>query len=326
MILKNKKQILILGGAGYIGSYVNKLLSIHGYETIILDNLETGDIRTVKNGLFYEGDLGNADLLKLIFSRHKIDAVMHFAASIDIGESVVNPLKYYNNNLIKTCTLLESMIEHDVKFFIFSSSAAIFGMPNENKICENHMKFPINPYGRSKKMIEDILEDYHKAYNLNYCNLRYFNASGGDPDCHIKFHQKKPYNLIPRAIINLKKDLPMTIFGTDYPTPDGSCIRDYIHIHDLGTAHIYALNELLENGGGANAYNLGNENGFSVREILSTIEEIIDKKFNLIEGPRRNGDPPRLIADASKAKKVLKWNPIYTNLKEIILHSVNCIS
>lgn len=325
MNLKRKKEILIVGGAGYIGSYVNKLLSLHNFETIILDNLESGDKRTIKKGIFYEGDFGDIQLLHTIFTNHRIDAVMHFAAYIDIGESVKDPLKYYRNNLIKTCTLLDSMVTCNIKNFIFSSSAAIFGLPKQEKICENHEKSPINPYGRSKKIIEDILMDYHRAYNLNFCNLRYFNAAGGDPDNEIRFYQKKPYNLIPRAIFNLFANQPVTIFGTDYPTYDGSCVRDYIHIHDLGMAHLYGMNELFADGGGANAYNLGNENGFSVRDILKTIEIKANKKFILLEGPRREGDPPKLVADASKAKQRLKWSPLYTDLKEIIEHSLACI-
>ena len=315
---ENAKNILIVGGAGYIGSYVNQLLHDSGYQTFILDNLSTGDMRTLINGSFEYGDLGDPLVLNRLFKKHSFAAVMHFAAFIDVGESVSNPAKYYRNNVSNTLVLLDAMLEHGIKNFIFSSSAAIYGNPEKSCLDESHPKNPINPYGQTKKIIEDILINYYHAYGLNSTCLRYFNAAGGDPQGKILNFRQNPTNLIPIGIKSiLEKNKEITVFGIDYPTADGTCIRDYIHIHDLATAHILALKELLAEGG-CLKYNLGNGQGFSVKEVLSSIEKITGKKLTIKTGSRRNGDPPILIANATKAKNTLGWKPVYTNLDSIV--------
>lgn len=312
--------ILIAGGAGFIGSQVNKMLNKAGYKTLILDNLSQGNALTVQSGELIKGDIGDKHLLSQIFSTHSIEAVMHFAAFIDVGESVREPSKYYFNNVVNTLTLLNTMIEHNIKKFIFSSSAAIYGYPTQDFIAENHPCHPINPYGETKWMVEKILRDFDEAYQLKSCCLRYFNAAGGDPDGKIKNYQKKALNLIPIALHSLKTNGQLTIYGTDYPTTDGSCIRDYIHIEDLGSAHILGLEKLLS-GGPSTQYNLGNGRGHSVKEVIQATEKVTGKKLNVIEGPRRPGDPPLLLADASKAKNELGWSPQYPDLEIMIAHA-----
>lgn len=316
-----KKCVLVVGGAGFIGSYVNKALHHANYTTIVLDNLSKGDRRAVLYGTFIEGDISDKSLLDQIFKSYSIDAVMHFAGLTDVGESMQQPIKYYQNNVAYTLNLLESMQNHGVNFFIFSSSAAIFGNPQENLIKENHPTLPINPYGQTKLMVEIILKDLEKSGNLKFCCLRYFNAAGGDPNGEIKNYRKKENNLIPialRSLLEPKKQI--IINGTDYPTFDGTCIRDYIHIHDLATAHILSM-ERLFNGEKSNFYNLGNGNGFSIREVLASIERVTGKKLDAIEGPRRAGDPPILVACSEKAKKELNWVPKYPDLDQMVAHA-----
>jgi UDP-glucose 4-epimerase len=312
------KTVLVVGGAGYIGSYVNKLLNRSGYNTIVFDNLISGDERTVKYGTFVKGDIGNIEDLHHVFTNYKIDAVMHFAAYMNVGESVDNPAKYYENNVVSTLTLLNTMRQHDVELFIFSSSAAIFGVQQTQRIDENHPKNPINPYGQTKLIIEKILHDYDIAYGLRYTCLRYFNAAGGDPECEIMNHRTNQSNLIPialRSIIHSKGSI--SIFGTDYKTRDGTCVRDYIHIHDLATAHILSMEKLF---GGANSssYNLGNGEGFTVREVLASVERATGTKLTITEVDRRQGDPPILVADSTKAKRELLWKPVYSDIDSIV--------
>lgn len=317
----NKKTILVTGGAGYIGSHVNKMLHKAGYATIILDNLSRGFEQSVVKGTFIKGSTGDKKLLKTVFSSQKIDAVMHFAACIDVGESVENPAKYYQNNVCSTLELLDSMKGHQIKNFIFSSTAAIFGLPQKQKIDENHQKSPINPYGYSKLMVETILSDFDKAYGLKSCCFRYFNAAGGDPECQIKYQNKKESNLIPLILNSLKNpDGKITIYGTDYDTKDGTCIRDYIHVNDLGSAHILGL-EMLLGGAESCCYNLGNGSGFSVREVIAAAEKVTGLKVNAIEGDRRPGDPPVLVADSCKAQVELNWKPVYSRLEDMIAHA-----
>lgn len=316
------KTILIVGGAGFIGSYVNKLLLSKNYKTVILDNLSTGHEETLVGGDFLFGDLGDRTILTKIFNCYSIDAVMHFAAFTSVGESVSHPSKYYNNNVVKTLTLLDSMVDHQINHFIFSSSAAIFGLPQlEGAITEEHPCHPINPYGESKWMIEKVLHDYSQAYDLRSCCLRYFNAAAGDPEGIIPTFPKKENNLIPLALETLLfSDKILTIFGEDYPTHDGTCIRDYIHIHDLASAHLQALQRLLA-GEKSTAYNLGNGKGFSVREVVETINQVTGKKVSTLLGSRREGDPPYLVADSSKALKELSWEPQYSSLETMISHA-----
>ncbi len=314
------QTILIVGGAGYIGSHVNKMLNQAGYQTIVIDNLSRGQADTVLYGTFVQGDIADTTFLDHFFEQHSIDAVMHFAAYIDVGESVYDPAKYYQNNVANTLNLLMAMMRHHVKTFIFSSTAALFGDPLTPMINEEHRCQPLNPYGESKWMVEKILRDFGEAYGLRYSCLRYFNAAGGDPEGKIKNYQIRTSNLIPLILKSLKKDQgSITIYGTDYPTPDGTCIRDYIHIEDLGRAHIAALEQLFT-GHPSTYYNLGNGKGFSVREVIQAVEKVLGKTVQVIEGKRRPGDAPVLLADASKAAKDLNWHPQYS-LEKMIEHA-----
>jgi UDP-glucose 4-epimerase len=323
---KQKKCVLVVGGAGFIGSHVNKMLHQKGYDTVILDNLSRGNQKAIINGTFVHGDMSDNNLLNQIFSTHAIDAVMHFAALTDVGESMTNPLKYYINNVANTLLLLNSMLRHGVKIFIFSSSAAIFGNPIIPKVSESHPCQPINPYGQTKLMVETILRDLDLSQSIKSCSLRYFNAAGGDPEGIIKLYKRHESNLIPRILRNIQlNEGPFIINGTDYDTFDGTCIRDYVHIEDLGTAHISAMEQLFE-GAPTNFYNLGNGQGFSVREVISTAFEVTGRQIPIQEGPRRPGDPAILVADASKAKKELLWQPRFPLLKDMILHNWQAIS
>ena len=311
-------MILIVGGAGYIGSHVNKMLNLHGYETIVFDYLSYGHRDFVKWGVFEEGDLGEINDIRRVFKKYPITAVMQFAAFTYVGESVEDPQKYYLNNLRNTMNLLEVMLEEIVKQFVFSSTCATYGEPKEIPITEDHPQNPINPYGRGKLMVEQILSDYSHAYNLQYASLRYFNAAGADPDGEIgELHQPESH-LIPLILdVALGKRDDIKIFGTDYPTPDGTCIRDYIHVMDLADAHIKAL-EYLRDGGMSDVFNLGNGKGFSVREVIDAAEKVTGKKIKATETGRRPGDPPVLVGSALKAREVLDWQPRYGDLSLII--------
>ena len=319
-MMSDKPMILVVGGAGFIGSHVNKMLHQTGYQTVVLDNLSRGHRETISQGYFVEGDLGDQHILDHIFSHYPIQAVMHFAAFIDVGESVAHPSKYYHNNVTNTLNLLMAMVQHDVKTFIFSSTAAIFGNPLDSLISESHPCSPINPYGETKWIVEKMLRDFEHAYGLKSCCLRYFNAAGGDPEKKIKNRQLHTHNLIPRILLSLKKkEGSLTVYGTDYPTSDGTCIRDYIHIEDLGHAHIAAMQQLFE-GAPSASYNLGNGKGYSVKEVIQAVEKVLGKRVHVIEGPRRPGDPPILLADPRKAMTHLKWKPRYA-LDEMIEHA-----
>lgn len=311
-------MILIAGGAGYIGSQVNKELNKKGYETIIFDNLSSGHKELVKWGEFVQGDLKNIEEIEDVFKKYPIEVVLHFSAFKAVGESVIDPQKYYQNNVANTLNLLRVMLENNVKKFIFSSTAATYGNPKYIPVDENHPQNPINPYGESKLMIEHILRDYSRAYDFRYVALRYFNACGADLDGEIGEWQGSGLNLIPLvldAAIGAKEDIK--IFGTDYPTPDGTCIRDYIHVYDLTTAHILSLDYLL-NGGKSEFFNLGNGKGFSVKEVINMAKKITKIDFRVTEDKRREGDPPILLADAKKAQKVLGWQTKYPDLETII--------
>lgn len=315
-----RKCILVTGGAGYIGSYMNEKLYQSGYDTVVLDNLSEGFPQAVQHGIFIEGDICDSELLNRIFTTHRIDAVMHFASSLSVGESVINPLKYYKNNVAGTITLLEAMLRHQIKLLIFSSSCTIFGIPKAIPISENHACSPISPYGQSKLMVENILKDVSQTGELRYCSLRYFNASGGDPAGKLKNYKTKEATLIPVVLRSLKEGSVVTIFGTDYPTPDGTCIRDYIHIEDIADAHIKAMEKLFQ-GAPSSPYNLGNGKGFSVKEIIAAVEKLLNRNVLVSEGPRRPGDPAILIADASKAHLELDWKPKYPSIESIIQHA-----
>lgn len=312
------KKILVVGGAGFIGSHVNKMLNEAGYQTVVFDNLSSGDARSVVRGTFIKGDMANEQDLTALFEQHRFDAVMHFAALTDVGESVIHPGVYYENNVALTLTLLKFLVKYGVKAFIFSSSAAVYGIPADPALRETSVCQPINPYGRTKLMVELILQDFERAYGLQYCALRYFNAAGGDPTGEIKNYKNRENNLIPLALKSLQDpNGKITVFGTDYPTSDGTCIRDYIHVLDLGSAHILAMETLLD-GGPSDTYNLGNGNGFSVKEVLDSIERVTGRRLNIVLGDRRPGDPAVLIANSEKAQKSLMWFPKYMALDEMI--------
>jgi len=315
--MKNK-TILVTGGAGYIGSHANKMLNEKGYETVVLDNLVYGHKAFVQWGEFVLGDLADYDLLDMVLEHHSIDAVMHFAAYAYVGESVTNPEKYYYNNVVNTLNLLKAMRRHNVNQFIFSSSCATYGIPRKIPIPEDHSQIPINPYGQCKLIVENILHDYANAYDLKYVSLRYFNAAGADPDGKIGEAHEPETHLIPLILdAAFDKSKHISIFGADYNTPDGTCIRDYIHVNDLAQAHIRAL-EYLENGADSDVFNLGNGNGVSVREMIETARQVTGNTIRTIESSRRPGDPDILVGSAIKAIELLGWHPQYTDLKEII--------
>lgn len=311
-------MILIVGGAGYIGSHINKELSKKGKKTLILDNLIYGHKEAVKWGEFIEADLNDKDKIRNIFQTYKISAVMHFAAFAYVGESVTNPQKYYQNNVINTINLLDVMIEFNVNNFIFSSTCATYGNPIEIPITESHPQNPINPYGQSKLMVEKILNDYSHAYDFNYVALRYFNAAGADIDCEIGEDHNPETHLIPLILdAALGKREDIKIFGSDYDTKDGTAVRDYIHVTDLADAHILALEYLLK-GNKSNIFNLGNGDGYSVAEVIECARKVTKQEIKATKQDRREGDPDTLIGSAQKAKDVLGWNPRYPDLESIL--------
>ena len=318
--MQKNLKVLVIGGAGFIGSYINKMLNQAGYQTVVLDNLSQGNRLAVRYGTFIEGDIGDSQALQQIFTTYSIDAVMHFAAFIDVGESVAQPAKYYDNNVCKTLNLLRMMVHYHIPYFIFSSTAAIFGNPLLPRLTEDHPCHPINPYGRTKWMVEKILQDFEVAYGMKSCCLRYFNAAGGDPQGEIKNYQTQVTNLIPRALRSVKTGEALTIFGTDYETPDGTCIRDYVHIADLGKAHLLGLEKLLS-GSASLTYNLGNGQGYSVKEVIQAVKQVTGHQVLVKEGPRRPGDPAILLADATKIQRELAWSPHYPHLETMIEHA-----
>lgn len=318
-------KILVVGGAGYVGSHMCKLLIRHNFEVVVLDNLSTGFRKSVRYGSLNVSDLADIKSLERLFSQHRFDAVMHFAANSLVGESINDPAKYYRNNVIGTLNLLDIMVRNDVKYFVFSSTAAIFGEPQYIPIDELHPKIPINPYGNSKLIVENILQDYSSAYGLSSICLRYFNAAGADPETEIGESHNPETHLIPLLLQTAsgRRDL-VTVFGTDYPTPDGTCIRDYVHVMDLCDAHLKALRFLEEKKLGAYRFNLGNGKGYSVKQVIDSAKKIVDpygKVINVKYGEKRTGDPSVLVADAGLAKQKLDWSPKYGQLDEIITHA-----
>ena len=310
--------ILVIGGAGYIGSHANKLLNQRNFDTVVFDNLVYGHRSFVQWGDFVMGDLADRDQIKFCFRKYPIEAVMHFGSFTYVDESITNPAKYYRNNVINTLNLLDEMREFDVKYFIFSSTCATYGMPQLIPITEDHPQMPINPYGWSKLMIEQILSDYDRAYGIKYINLRYFNAAGADYDADVGEHHDPETHLIPLVLdVAAGRKPNVKIFGTDYETTDGTCIRDYIHVSDLADVHILALNYLRQ-GGQSDSFNLSNGNGFSVRKIIRTIEKVTGRSIACVETDRRAGDPPVLIGSAQKARERLNWHPQFYDLETII--------
>lgn len=323
---EDKTTILVTGGAGYIGSHAVLALQRSGYDVIILDNLVYGHqdlVETVLKTELIIGDTNDRPLLDKLFSSRKIDAVMHFSAYAYVGESVTNPDKYYRNNVVGTLTLLEAMKDAGINKFVFSSTCATYGVPEIVPIPEEHPQNPINPYGATKLMVERILSDFDVAYDFKSVRFRYFNAAGADPEGLLGEDHNPETHLIPLILLAaLGKRDSISIFGTDYPTPDGTCIRDYIHVTDLATAHILGLEYLL-NSGKTDVFNLGNGKGFSVKEVIETAREITGKEIKAIECDRRPGDPPSLVGSGEKARTILGWNPEYPDIQNIITHAWN---
>jgi len=313
-----RKTILVTGGAGYIGSHVVMQLLKRGYFPVTYDNLSEGHKWAVVGGDLIIGDLADTEKLNETFSKYEIDAIMHFAASAYVGESMRNPRKYFQNNVANTINLLNVASGHHVKYFIFSSSCATYGMPAEIPITEEHPQVPINPYGESKLMVEKILSWYSRVYGLKYVSLWYFNAAGADPEEELGEAHDPEIHLIPRVLqAALDSRKHVEIYGTDYDTPDGTCIRDYIHVTDLAEAHLLAL-EYLCSSGKSDVFNLGNEKGCSVREVIDTAKKVTGREIHVKEAPRRPGDPPVLIAASEKARSILGWQPKFENLSDII--------
>jgi len=309
--------ILVTGGAGYIGSHVVRELLRQNRKPVVFDNLQNGHRNAAKGALFIQGDLSDQKKLKETFQSYPIDAVMHFAADCLVGESVQNPVKYFNNNVKNGLQLLELMEDFNVIKFIFSSSAAVYGDPNTVPIEEDHPCFSMNPYGETKWIFEKVLQAYHDGGKLNFISLRYFNAAGADPSGEYGEDHSPETHLVPLVIKAALNGTSVPVFGTDYPTPDGTCIRDYIHITDLAHAHILAL-EKLEQKRISGIYNLGNENGFSVREVIETVRKISNRKILSVDSPRRPGDPARLVASSKKIRKELGWAPNFPDLETIV--------
>ncbi len=310
--------ILVTGGAGYIGSHTAAELLAANEDVVILDNLEKGHRGAVKGGKFCKGDLRDAEFLDSVFKENRIDEVIHFAAYSLVGESVNEPLKYYNNNMVSTLRLLDKMKEYGVKRLVFSSTAATYGEPENTPILETDRTFPTNPYGETKLSVEKVLKWADNAYGIKYVSLRYFNAAGAHISGTIGEDHKPESHLIPIVLqAALGKRDAIQIFGDDYDTPDGSCIRDYIHVTDLAAAHILALKS-LRNGGDSRVYNLGNGKGFSVREVVSLARKVTGVNIKEVIAPRRAGDPAILVASSDRIKNELKWEPKYDELSTII--------
>ena len=312
-------RILVTGGAGYIGSHVVKLLGERGYEILTYDNLSTGNRWAVLYGDLVVGDLADKERLREVFESFRPEAVIHFAALIVVPESVREPLKYYRNNVVNTINLLEVMEEFGVRNFLFSSSAAVYGNQQKVPIPEDSPLNPINPYGETKATVERILRDLGgSGKDFSYVSLRYFNVAGADPEGKIGFAYPNPTHLIIRAVKTAVGEFDrLEIFGTDYPTKDGTCIRDYIHVTDLAEAHVIAL-EYLVSTGNSEVFNCGYGHGYSVKEVVETTKRVTGVDFTVVESPRREGDPPALVADPSKIRKVLGWKPRYDDLEFII--------
>jgi UDP-glucose 4-epimerase len=352
MILSTKQPtILVTGGAGYIGSHVALLCNQKGYRVIVLDTFrhrqhvpypfeivslheltsvsETGDTPQSNALSVVVADYADKNVLSEVFEHFNITTVIHCAALIEVGESVKTPRTYYNNNVIKTFSLLETMLDYGVNSIIFSSSCAVYGVPQELPISESHPKNPISPYGKNKLMVEMMLEDFASAYNLHYVALRYFNAAGAMPDYGLYEQHQPESHLIPLVLRAATEQMPFTIFGNHYPTPDGTCIRDYVHVWDIAHAHHKAL-EYLGNGGQSLCLNLGTGQGYSVQEIIAAVEKQCATTIHYSYAPQRPGDPAILTADSNKARDILAWKPIHSDLYNIIssinsINSNNCI-
>lgn len=312
-------KLFIIGGAGYIGSHMVKLAYKEGYEVITLDNLSTGHRDAVKYGTFEYCDIHDTNRLSELFSKYQPDAVMHFSAYSLVGESMSNPYKYYYNNTVGTLNLLKVMIDHGCKNFIFSSTAAVFGNPDYTPIDEEHPKKPINPYGKSKLMIEQILEDFDNAYGLKYVVFRYFNAAGADVEGELSERHDPETHLLPLVMQTVRGEREaISIYGNDYDTKDGTCVRDYIHVSDLARVHLQGLEYLQKKDVVSKDYNLGIGEGFSVKEVIDRVKEITEKEFSVVHADRRLGDPATLVASSKRAQQELGFSPQIIDINDII--------
>ncbi len=313
-------NVLVTGGAGYVGSHVVGALRAAGYGVVVLDNLSRGNRDFVRDAPLMVADLSDVELLGRTLRQWKVDAVMHFAAFISAGESVEEPATYYSNNVGGTAVLLAQMRRAGVSRLVLSSSAAVYGVPKKIPISEDHPTAPINPYGRSKLMAEMMMEDQAQAHALRYVSLRYFNAAGASPEAIIGEDHRPETHLIPICLQSAYGHRPFVpLYGTDYPTPDGTCVRDYIHVDDLAAAHLLALTSLTDTAGGkGTAYNVGTGRGYSVRQVIAAVEQVTGRPVPLRQEPRRPGDAPELVADAGKIRKELGWEPQYTTLNPIV--------
>ncbi len=310
-------KVLVCGGAGYIGSNMTAMLTAQGHEPIVFDNLSKGHMAAVGSAEFIKGDLADYQLLVKTLRKYNIEVVMHFAGLIEVAESAQAPLKYYQNNVSNTQNLLSAMQEMTVEKFVFSSSAAVYGVPRQVPITEDAPKEPINPYGQTKLAVETMCHYQNQTGKLRYASLRYFNAAGAGSNCTLGEDHRPETHLIPRVIKTVMGKLPhITIYGTDYPTPDGTCIRDYIHVDDLCRAHLLALDKLEQSS--ELIYNMGNGKGYSVREVIDTVKKVSGKDFKVVESGRRLGDPPVLTSDATKAMKELGWKTELPELEKIV--------
>jgi UDP-glucose-4-epimerase GalE len=312
------KRILVTGGAGYIGSHAVRELEKNGYTAVVYDNLSEGHREAVVAGKFEKGDLSEADQVDSLFRKYQFSAVMHFASRCYVGESMENPMRYYQENVGNALILFRVMLKHGVRSFILSSTCATYGDPERIPIDEDHPQDPVNPYGESKYFIERILKQYDRAYGLRFVSLRYFNAAGASEDGLIGESHDPETHLIPLLLaVAAGKRNKITVFGNDYPTDDGTCIRDYIHVLDLASAHVAAL-QWLEDGRPSEFFNLGTGVGQSIREVLKTAVEITGVEIPFVVGPRRLGDPPELVAAAAKANRELRWTPRFSDLRTIL--------
>lgn len=313
--------VLVCGGAGYIGSHINKMLHGEGYGTVVFDNLACGHREAVRWGCFEKGDLKNTEDIERVFRKYPIEAVFHLAAYAYVGESVAAPEKYYYNNVANTLNLLKVMRKYGCSRIIFSSTCATYGEPRKLPVTEDTVQNPVNPYGASKLMVERIFKDYRAAYGLGFVVFRYFNAAGADPEGEIGESHDPETHLIPLVLDAAGgKREAVRVFGTDYGTPDGSCIRDYVHVYDLAAAHIQALH-YLEQGNESGFFNLGNERGTSVLEVVSAVKRVTGREFRVILNDRRPGDPEKLVGSSLKAREVLGWRPVYHDIDTIVEHA-----
>ncbi len=310
--------VLVTGGAGYVGSHACKALARAGYVPVTFDNLSEGHRWAVKWGPFELGDLSDVEAIRKVMRRHKVRAVMHFGASSRVGESVRDPVRYFRNNMANSLNLFEAMADCGVEAVVFSSSAACYGTPSRVPIDEDHPQLPMNPYGESKKAVEGMLRWFADAHGIRWIAFRYFNAAGADPEGEIGEQHDPETHLIPLALMTALHQRPwLDLFGTDYPTQDGTAVRDYVHVSDLAEAHVRGLHHLMD-GGRSGAFNLGTGRGYSVRAVIRAVEEVCGTPLTVREGPRRPGDPPILVADPRRSDQVLGWRPAQSDLLAIV--------